>query len=338
MPGSDHRSYFVITLRGDRGPLSRVEIDELLHAGEIQPGDRLRNAFGRQLGTVEELLATRHPRRSQSQRRQTADVPAAPSRNTTPIIIGIIVLLAVVALLAATLRGTDPTPPPPVPSTPPVSSPSPISNPSPAAKPPPTLAAAAPAPKTQRPGRLEGWTITDIGGAVLPPDVEVRPGGRWWVASAGNDIWGANDQFRLVSIPLPQDGQVTALVHSATGQHSQAKSGVMVRSSVAPTAAFVLLSLSPGGGGELLLRARDGGLAESKPSRHQGLPCWVRLQRVGKRILPSHSADGQTWLSAGDAIELPDQAQPMLAGVAVCSHEAAVMTSVFANVTVEPAR
>lgn len=319
MAAPDNRPYFVITLRGERGPHSRTEVMELLRAGEIQGSDRLRNAFGRQLGLVEELEAT------SSSRRRPAEPPPAPRRNPTPITIAIIAVVVVIALLALGTGRSAPAPQPPQQPAAPVS----ISPPPP-----------APAPPTatpKQPGRLEGWTVTDIGGAVTPPEVEVRPGGRWWVASAGSDIWSASDQFRLVSRPLPRDGQVTARVHSATGQHGQAKSGVMLRTGIAPTAAFVLLSLSPGGSGELLMRARDGGLAESKPARHQGLPRWVRLQRIGQRIIPTTSHDGQTWQPAGDAVELRAQDQPLLAGVAVCSHERAVMTSVFSEVTVEQA-
>lgn len=317
MPDPDNRSFFVITLRGERGPHSRAEVLELLRAGEIQGSDRLRNAFGRQLGTVEELLAT------SSSRRRPAEPPPAPRRNPTPIIIAVIAVIAVVALLILGSGGSEPEPPPAQPA-PPVST-----------MPPPP----APVPPTaplKKPGRLEGWTVTNIGGAVLPPEVEVRPGGRWWVSSAGSDIWHERDQFRLVSKALPHDGHVTALVHSATGQHSQAKMGVMLRSSTAPTAASVLLSLTPGGGAELLVRARDGGTTDSIPAQHHGLPRWLRLQRVGARITPLSSADGQTWQPAAEPFELA-QNQPMIAGVAVCSHEDAVMTSVFSEVSVEQA-
>lgn len=319
MAESDPRTYFVITLRGDRGPHSRAEILELLRAREIQGGDRLRNAFGRQLGTVEELIAASQPRRAPPR------PPATPSppRRMTPLIIAIVAALALLAIVLLASGRSDP--------------PAAIPTPAPPAQPPtdppkPILTASA-----KPPGRLDGWTVSDIGGATPAPEVEVRPGGRWWVASAGSDIWGGSDQFRLVSQPLPRAGRVTARVHSATGQHGFAKSGVMLRSGTAPDAAFVLLSFTPGGGGELLLRAHDGGQVEARSSRHQGLPRWVRLERTGERITPLCSDDGLAWQPAGEPLEAPGLSGALLAGVAVCSHEEAAMTAVFSEVSVETA-
>jgi hypothetical protein len=323
MAESDPRTHFVITLRGDRGPHSRAEILELLRAGEIQSGDRLRNAFGRQLGTVEDLIAAHQPRRAQPPRPVATPPDRRPSM--TPVIVAIIAAIVLLALWLLASGRADPPPAVPQPA-PPVQ---------PEAGAPPQSIPEAPKPP---PGRLEGWTVSDIGGGVAAPEVEVRPGGRWWVASAGSDIWSASDQFRLVSRPLPRDGHVIARVHSTTGQHGFAKLGVMLRSSAAPTAAFVLLSFTPGGGGELLVRAADGGLAEAKSARHQGLPRWLRLARDGNRITPSWSEDGQSWQPAGDPLELPGLTGPLLAGIAVCSHEEAVMTAVFSEVAVESAR
>ncbi|MEK7414927.1 MAG: hypothetical protein AAB263_16555 [Planctomycetota bacterium] len=46
-----------MTLRGDRGPLDREGVQALVQSGEARSEDLVRNAFGRNLGTVAEVLA-----------------------------------------------------------------------------------------------------------------------------------------------------------------------------------------------------------------------------------------------------------------------------------------
>jgi len=56
------RKYYVVTVRGERGPVDRLEMKALLRDGEIQRSDRVRTATGRQLGSVVEFLADERSR------------------------------------------------------------------------------------------------------------------------------------------------------------------------------------------------------------------------------------------------------------------------------------
>ncbi len=84
---AESASYYVITLRGDRGPMTRQTMIELLRAGEIAGEDRVRNAFGRPLGTVAELLGGEAHRPSAATRtagprcRRGPPSPSAPGRR-----------------------------------------------------------------------------------------------------------------------------------------------------------------------------------------------------------------------------------------------------------------
>jgi regulation of enolase protein 1 (concanavalin A-like superfamily) len=62
MTSAPVRKYYVVTVRGERGPVDRLEMKALLRDGEIQRSDRVRTATGRQLGSVVEFLADERSR------------------------------------------------------------------------------------------------------------------------------------------------------------------------------------------------------------------------------------------------------------------------------------
>ena len=67
------RRYYVLTAQGEIGPHNRLEIRDLLHAGDIAEGDQLRTAAGTNAGSVSDLLSK--PEESSSYRLNTVDVP-----------------------------------------------------------------------------------------------------------------------------------------------------------------------------------------------------------------------------------------------------------------------
>lgn len=56
MAQSSDRLYYVITIKGDVGPVSVDDLREQTRSGLLQRDDKIRTAFGRQLGTVGDLL------------------------------------------------------------------------------------------------------------------------------------------------------------------------------------------------------------------------------------------------------------------------------------------
>jgi len=162
---AESASYYVITLRGDRGPMTRQTMIELLRAGEIAGEDRVRNAFGRPLGTVAELLggeAHRPPTATRTSSRRPAVHPhphhAPPARSPVPVII---VSVAIVALLAGLAYLLMSRPPPPAPPQPPRQAP--------AWKAPPKYTAPPPkAPETPKPGLLAEIYRLDTKPEIIP--------------------------------------------------------------------------------------------------------------------------------------------------------------------------
>jgi hypothetical protein len=101
MSDSGGGRFFVLTLRGERGPVDRQGLRELLQQGEIRAEDQVRNAFGRNLGTVRDVLASQ-PRGLPSGRQPQAASAASPARRApmVPIAIAVGILLLVAVVLS----------------------------------------------------------------------------------------------------------------------------------------------------------------------------------------------------------------------------------------------
>jgi hypothetical protein len=139
MADAQAKSYFVITLKGDIGPLSRGELREQFHAGFFAPGDHVRNAFGRMLGTVAEILGgdVRPPPTPQQEakpaiRTEPRPAPAA-KRSAAPMTIATIAVLAVAAVVLLSVLASSPPPAPAGPLAPQPAAPTP--DPTPTAAP-----------------------------------------------------------------------------------------------------------------------------------------------------------------------------------------------------------
>lgn len=116
MRDSAAKTYYVITLQGDRGPYCRADLQEAAQAGEVQREDQVRSAFGRPLGTVAQVLSTPASDRAPVGRSKTpparpvVDSQAQPASRPwlVPLVIALVVLVLVGLLMA--LRKQDETP------------------------------------------------------------------------------------------------------------------------------------------------------------------------------------------------------------------------------------
>jgi len=174
------------------------------------------------------------------------------------------------------------------------------------------------------------WQALDIGPTGVTGQ-STEANGTFTVTGAGADIWGTADAFQFVSQPLDGDGDLVARVVSVSGPQAWTKAGVMIRSSIDPSAAhgFMLISLDKGAAFQR--RPQPGGLTVHTAASGSA-PSWVRLSRRGTVLTASISNDGSTWTVVGSDT-LP--AGTALAGLAVTSHDAAQpATAVFDNVTI----
>ena len=169
------------------------------------------------------------------------------------------------------------------------------------------------------------WTAQDIGSPAIAGSSSFdQSTGAFSIQSAGVDIWGTADQFHFVYQAIKGDVVVTARVDDVAFAHAWSKAGVMIRSSLSPSAAQGFVLVSAGRGTAFQRRLADGGSSVSTSGPGAVPPYWVRLARSGTTITASVSADGATWTTIG-ATDIALGATAYV-GLAVTSHNASQAT------------
>jgi hypothetical protein len=181
-----------------------------------------------------------------------------------------------------------------------------------------------PPPPPSCPG---GWSCADIGAPALAGSQSLS-GSTWTIQGAGGDIWGTSDQFHLVWQSLVADGSVIARVVSQTNTDSWAKAGVMLRQSSDPGSMYYAVFMTPGNGIVVQYRNAQGG-STTQPVKITGtVPVYLAVGRTGSTYTAYTSSDGVTWtVVAGSSVTL-SMSGPVLAGMAVTSHNSGVLGTV----------
>jgi hypothetical protein len=162
----------------------------------------------------------------------------------------------------------------------------------------PTAAPPAPNP-TPAPSTLPyPWLHQDIGSPVLSGSATYSAG-TFTVKAAGADIWGTSDQFHYVYRPLSGDGTIIARVASIQNTDPWAKTGVMIRESLASNSTFAEMIVSPGKGLAFQRRLATAGMATHTEGAMVAAPYWVKLTRRGNTFTGYSSPDGVTWTRVG---------------------------------------
>ncbi|NLH42522.1 MAG: hypothetical protein GX448_11845 [Planctomycetes bacterium] len=190
----------------------------------------------------------------------------------------------------------------------------------------------------------QNWTGNGADSFVLwfrgqtPGFVEL-PNGNILMNGVGADIWGTSDAFRLAYKSLNGDGTIVARVESISNSNAWAKGGVMIRQSIEPGSVHAFMPITPGGssggnGASFQRRLTAGG--DSTNNDNTGAvvaaPYWVKVERKGNAFSGFISPDGKTWTQLGTA-QMITMTGPVLIGLALCSHDAAVPTGAeFSNV------
>lgn len=174
-----------------------------------------------------------------------------------------------------------------------------------------------------------GWTGVDIGATGQSSCEEA---GTFTIVAAGADIWGAADEFRYTCQNLTGDGVITAQVDSIQNTDIWAKSGVMIRESLAADSKHVDCYVTAGNGISFQLRSTTGGNTTSTIASGISAPYWVKLERTGNTFNAYHSADGVGWTQVGLGTAV-SMASNVYIGLAVTSHVAGTYcTSILSDV------
>ena len=181
----------------------------------------------------------------------------------------------------------------------------------------------------------------DIGSPGVPGSTTYNAGtGAYTVRGSGYDVWFATDQFHFAASAIAGDFTLTARLltfTNATGgtPPSNAKAGVMIRNSLAPSSAWVGDYQAPNSTVRFEYRTTAGGSCAGTTVAGLGLPRWVRLNRTGNVFAGYQSADGTNWTQVGTAQTI-SMGDTIFAGLYVCSYNnGALAVATFDNVLIE---
>jgi hypothetical protein len=175
------------------------------------------------------------------------------------------------------------------------------------------------------------WSSQDVG-PVGNSGTASYSNGVFTVQGAGTWIWDTTDSFRYVYQPTGGDVQIVARVTSLQNTSTFAKAGVMLRESLSPNSANVVLNVRPNGALEFMTRSAAGNTTTFLGTATQSPPTWLKLARSGSTVTAFVSANGSTWTTIGSTpFTIGSNA---LTGLIVCANSSSLNTSTFDNVTV----
>ncbi len=172
-----------------------------------------------------------------------------------------------------------------------------------------------------------GWSCADIGSPTLLGNQSLS-GSTWTIQAGGTDIFGISDQFHFAWQTLSADGSVSARVVSQTNSSSWAKAGVMLRQSSDPGSPYYAVLVTPGNGIVVQYRKAQGGNTTQIAAIAGTVPVYLAVARSGTIYTAYTSSDGVNWTAvAGSSVTL-SMSGPVLAGMAVTSHNASALSIV----------
>jgi hypothetical protein len=158
--------------------------------------------------------------------------------------------------------------------------------------------------------------------------------GEYRISGGGENIWGKADAFQFLWRKTSGDASIGFDVRfEGDGKNAHRKACGMFRQSLDADAAYADVAVHGDGLISLQFRREKGGATEEVKSTVKG-PAAVRLERTGDAFTLHVTPKGKPAVAAGPVkLSLKD---PVLVGLAVCSHDAATTeTAVFSNVTLK---
>ena len=182
-----------------------------------------------------------------------------------------------------------------------------------------------------------GFANAEIGGAT-PAGGASYSGGTWTVRGGGSDMWKANDSCHFTYKAITGDCAIVAKVASVQNTNSNARVGVMMRTSLGQGAPRAWMAVSAEGNLEQNMPnlAVYGGTNYGNKSLAKSVSSyWVKLERIGNIITGYVSPDGTNWAATDvGRIDAPVPST-IYVGLVVCSAANGTLnTSTFSNIQI----
>ncbi|MDQ6676439.1 MAG: hypothetical protein M3Z09_03990 [Acidobacteriota bacterium] len=174
----------------------------------------------------------------------------------------------------------------------------------------------------------------DVGNPAIKGSTEFSKG-QYRITGSGANIWGKQDQFQYVWREIPGNFTITATMRFLGQGAEHRKAGIMVRQSLDTDAAYADVVIHGSGMPGLQWRSKQGEETNAFDLPFDGPGTFkVKMVRTGVRIyMYIAKDDAEIKEIAHTEISLRN---PVLAGLAVCSHKAdASDTVIFSDVSVD---
>jgi len=174
----------------------------------------------------------------------------------------------------------------------------------------------------------------DVGSPALKGSAEFSEG-QYRVTGAGANIWAKQDQFQFVWREMSENFTVTATMRFLGQGAEHRKAGIMVRQSLDTDATYADVVIHGNGMPGLQWRSKPGEDTNAFDFPFDGPGTFtIKLVRTGVRIFMYMAKSGNQLKEIAHT-EVSFQ-NPVLVGLAVCSHQAdASDTVIFSDVSVE---
>jgi hypothetical protein len=179
-----------------------------------------------------------------------------------------------------------------------------------------------------------GWTCSDIGGPT-PAGSQLSSNNTWTIYAGGADIWGTTDAFRFIYQSVAANATVSAHITSQTNTDLWAKAGVMLRATNNPGSPYYAAFVTPGHGVAIQYRTAQGGLSTQVLTTGT-VPTYLEVARyIDSSVTPNvvyftayTSTNGSTWTPIPGSTVTLNLTGPLLAGLAVTSHNSGALSVV----------
>ncbi len=185
-----------------------------------------------------------------------------------------------------------------------------------------------------------GWTAVNVGSPAIPGTVNfTESSGMTVVTGRGHTIDYGSDKFQFINQTLTGDGEITARVVSLTNPASYQKGGLMLRTSLAANSPYVEIFAGANDGVSFRYRPTAGiNLVSDSRQGDKNAPVWLKLARLGSRVMASTSANGIVWSDLGSTDELGPLPPTLYAGLYATSNDSnGGGVSTFDNLTLRQA-
>ena len=179
------------------------------------------------------------------------------------------------------------------------------------------------------------WLTADIGSVSIAGSASAV-NGIYTVNGSGTGVYASSDQFRMVYQNSSGDCQLIARVDSLTAPSVSAKTGVMIRESLAANARCAGVYVTPSSGVQFIWRTSAGSMVSIATATGLTAPRWVRIQRVGNSFRAFHSANGSIWTQFGGNKTISMATNAYLGQAVTSGTNSALCTGVFSSVTATP--